>query len=116
MAKPYQFRDHPLAFFMALSAVAAFCCALSANADQQIEIPLEDGCCQSESCPMLSKLSAEANFHDVRHDGDSGEARIRLAAKHDVSSIQIWDAVARAHGHPIPVVVNGRRYRTRPLR
>jgi len=86
MAMPYQFRDYPIAIYMAIVLLVGGVWNLCVGDSQFVEVALAGGCCEKQSCPTVKSLAALPFASDVHHHPMQGTHLISLRTDGDVSA------------------------------
>lgn len=114
MPMPYQFRDYPIAIYMAMVLLVGGVWSLCVGDLQLVEVALAEGCCEKQSCPTVKSLAALPFASDVHHHPREGTHLISLRADADVSAQQIWDALEKIDRRPARLIVNKHEFVARP--
>lgn len=116
MAKPPQFRDTPLIWFMSLAFVAIYSFAFFKMPEYQtIEIVVDQGCAPHDSCPAVSSLAALPSARDVRREVRNGKDIVSLRTDRLLSAHRVWTALETSPCRPLRMVVDSLEYRSKPL-
>lgn len=116
MALPYQYRDYPLAIFMAIVVLVAGTWELCVGGSQFVQVALAESCCEKQSCPTVNALIALPFATDVQHRSMQGANMICLRTDRNVSAQQIWDVLEQIDRRPARLIVNNREFVARPAR
>lgn len=113
MARPPQFRDTPLIWFMSLAFVVLYSCAFLTLPDYQtIEIVLDQGCATDDSCPAARSLASFPTARDVRREVKDGKDIVSLRADRTISAERFWRAIATSPCRPVKMIVDDREYQS----
>ena len=105
MAMPYQFRDYPLVWYMAV-VVGLVACAHSAPPLQAVELKFDQPCCVTSPCPVVSVLARLPAVSDLKHVADDDGTRLTLRTAKAISPRELWTIVAAAHRPPQRMTVD----------
>lgn len=115
MPLPYQYRDYPLAIFMAIVALLCGIFSLRADASQSVEITLSDSCCPDFACPVVRSLAALPESRRIRSERGKATTTFYLRTSRVATAKDIWDAVEAAERRPLRMVVDRQEYVSRPI-
>lgn len=112
---PNQYRDYPLALFMAIVVFVFGIAALLAEPLQSVEVTLVGDCCPAPRCPVIESLTALPDAQDVRHQVGADRSTITFRAGRSTSARQIWNAVEAVQHRPQRMLVDQREFTMKPI-
>lgn len=115
MPLPYQYRDYPLALFMAIVVFAFGFASFMAEPLQSVEVTLAGDCCPAPRCPVIESISALPSAQDVRHQVGADRSTITFRAGRSTSARQIWNAVEAVQHRPQRMLVDQREFTAKPV-
>ena len=115
MSLPYQYRDYPLMWFMALVAAIGGLSHLASDGYQRIEITVASACSSLETCPVVTSLSMLPSTQGVLHHTVGGNGVVSLRADRSLSAEEIWKAIENMPCRPMRMIVDNREFVSKPV-
>lgn len=115
MAFPYQYRDYPLAVFMAIVILISLLAVTGENDYQSVEITLPDDCHIAEDGPVVASLVRLPAARNVQRQTQEGATVISLRTHRKTSAKKIWETIEAAQCRPLRIVVDNREFVSKPI-
>lgn len=116
MVKPPMYRDTPLYWFMALSALGLATVQLlsrPATATETMEVTFAGTCCEGSECPIAAVVGAGG---DVSHRYFDLQTTITLKTRGGTTPRRLWEAVEGAQRTPVRLISGNREFVSKPSR